>query len=206
MLEQFKLCNGDCPIAGNIEGGSISARSPHEKAQLFSEAIPGWKAADTARFWGKVKVGLPNECWEWQGAPNPRRYGVLNIAKWRILAHRLSLMIHTGRFIPSETHVLHGCDNPPCCNPAHLHEGTHADNMREAGERGRMRPRKGRRVFICRHCGSDDFRSNAQGLGREARWRCRPCHAQRERDAKRIKPRNPRRGGCDGLAPTVRGG
>lgn len=33
--------------------------------------------------------------------------------------------------------VLHGCDNPACVNPDHLHLGTQFENMRERSARGR---------------------------------------------------------------------
>ena len=33
----------------------------------------------------------------------------------------------------------HTCDNPLCCNPAHILAGTHADNAHDRTERGRQR-------------------------------------------------------------------
>jgi hypothetical protein len=35
--------------------------------------------------------------------------------------------------------VRHSCDNPPCCNPAHLLSGTTLENNRDTFERGRHR-------------------------------------------------------------------
>lgn len=57
--------------------------------------------------------------------------------KW--LAHRLAWWISTGKQPDPDRLVLHHCDNPPCCNPAHLFLGTQADNMRDMIEKGRGR-------------------------------------------------------------------
>jgi hypothetical protein len=53
-----------------------------------------------------------------------------------VQAHRVAYQLANGA-IPAGKHVLHMCDNPICCNPAHLYLGTNADNVRDRVERSR---------------------------------------------------------------------
>ncbi|WP_078462271.1 HNH endonuclease signature motif containing protein [Sphingomonas sp. NIC1] len=53
-------------------------------------------------------------------------------------AHRIAWAIHHDRE-PAPLLVRHACDNPACCNPAHLLLGTHQDNMDDKTARGRGR-------------------------------------------------------------------
>jgi hypothetical protein len=39
--------------------------------------------------------------------------------------------------------VMHSCDNPPCCNPAHLSAGTVRDNALDMIAKGRANPPRG---------------------------------------------------------------
>jgi hypothetical protein len=94
------------------------------------------------RFWKHIAAGDPDACWEWQGSRHRLGYGVLwggerYRTKWA-KAHRVSWEIHHGE-IPDSKHVLHHCDNPPCCNPAHLHLGGPAENAQDRASRKRGR-------------------------------------------------------------------
>ena len=54
----------------------------------------------------------------------------------------LSYTLNIGR-IPKGLHVLHSCNNPPCCNPKHLRTGTCFDNIQDkvlAGNSGKGIP------------------------------------------------------------------
>lgn len=87
---------------------------------------------ELARFWGNVDVGQAFECWPWKGRKNGKGYG-----RWRDeMAHRVSFRLVNGP-ITEEELARHSCDNPPCCNPAHLLKGSAWDNSNDAVQRGR---------------------------------------------------------------------
>lgn len=82
----------------------------------------------------------PDKCWPWVGGSLNEGYGCIRLGSSHgriVLAHRAAWAIANGP-IPDGLFVLHHCDNPPCCNPAHLFLGTHQDNMDDMVAKGRQ--------------------------------------------------------------------
>lgn len=101
------------------------------------------------RLWPRVAVGAPDECWEWIASRN-KGYGQIGyvLADGRRVAYhasRIAYYVANGRPDLSGKVVRHTCDNPPCCNPAHLLTGTDADNAQDKVERGRAGAPRGER-------------------------------------------------------------
>jgi hypothetical protein len=92
------------------------------------------------RFWAKVdKSGGADACWPWTAAKLPAGYGRFGVCKGYVTtAHRIAYELAKGPIQPG-LFILHTCDNPPCCNPAHLRAGTHDENMSDMRERSRSR-------------------------------------------------------------------
>lgn len=94
-----------------------------------------------ARFWQHVDVGEPDECWPWRARCGRGGYGQFVLLppefpkKRTVVASRVAFMLVNGS--EPENLALHRCDNPPCCNPSHIYDGTHSRNTRDMVERGR---------------------------------------------------------------------
>ena len=95
------------------------------------------------RFWEKVDKRGVNDCWFWTATRTPAGYGHFRLGsqtdgtRRKEMSHRLAYMLTTGNEIPKGAVIMHACDNPPCCNPAHLSVGTYAENGKAAYDRKR---------------------------------------------------------------------
>jgi len=115
------------------------------------------------RFWRKVKRRDAEKCWPWQAARDAFGYGLFAIDWDKSGPRRRTKLRHasivawelsTGRKKPKKKHVMHSCDNPCCCNPAHLSLGTAKENAQD-------RMRKGRNAdpALTKHVGEDHGRA-----------------------------------------------
>lgn len=103
--------------------------------------MPRWEYLDEAdRFWRKVDRRGDDECWPWLGSYKRNKRGEKSHGQFGIYrdgktvatprASRVAYRLTHGD--PGELHVLHKCNNPGCCNPAHLYAGTNYDNVQDA--------------------------------------------------------------------------
>ena len=80
------------------------------------------------RFNRKFTVNEETGCHEWQAYRDPAGYGHFHIKRKKMLAHRVSYMLHVG-LIPDGLEVHHECHVRYCCNSDHLVLVTHEENM-----------------------------------------------------------------------------
>lgn len=131
-----------CSIPG-CENGAWSKRMCHRHYDAnrrhgspYAELQPvPPKRTPEQRFWDYAAIGP--DCWGWSGHTSCG-YGVITVPRGQMKAHRFSYELHNGP-IPKGLHVLHRCDNPPCCNPKHLFLGTQAENTSDMDAKGRRR-------------------------------------------------------------------
>ena len=124
------------------------------------------------RFWPKVDVRGPGECWPWLGSRSGFGHGHLYRGGGRdaatyVNAHRVAFELTRGP-ISAGLVLDHLCGNPLCCNPAHLEPVTIGENTIRGGRAARTQCPAGH-----------PYPAYVRGQHR----RCRTCDATRARSA-----------------------
>lgn len=123
------------------------------------------KPAQTAEsFWARVKKQRSG-CWEWQGCIGTGGYGMVQWHGTSCRTHRVAAWLSglvdslkAPKDKAAKGFVLHRCDNPACCNPAHFFIGSHADNMRDCRDKGRWNGRHGENHYRAKITNEDASR------------------------------------------------
>lgn len=146
LTEPYGMCQCGCgeraPLA--VQGDRRQGYSKGEPTRFIHPHFMKKRSlADV--FLEHFVSGATDECWEWQGNVNRGGYGRLFHDSIPYLAHRVSYEIHTGPIAPGML-ICHECDNPPCCNPSHLWQGTSGDNTLDKMAKGRHSNGKNKRA------------------------------------------------------------
>lgn len=144
----YKTFRGDVPAGREILHADGNKANNALANLVLTEPIvlrarDGGSQSLLDRISGRVVV-VASGCWEWQGSRNAKGYGKLSTGASRLeqaleYVHRVVYRESVGD-VNAETVICHKCDNPPCCNPAHLFAGTTSDNVRDCVAKNRFRP------------------------------------------------------------------
>lgn len=98
---------------------------------IFSKALQ-------EKFWERVLILSSDECWNYapRGVPKGSGTFMVDYTPWK--PYRLAYLFMNGH-LDENLLVCHHCDNPSCCNPSHLFQGTHQDNSNDMKNKGRVR-------------------------------------------------------------------
>lgn len=94
------------------------------------------------RFWSKVDRSEDSDaCWPWKPPKDNKGYGEFFVSpeRGKIRAHVFAVEVTTGEPCPPGKEGCHACDNPSCCNPAHIYYGTRQQNVDDMWQRDRGR-------------------------------------------------------------------
>jgi hypothetical protein len=90
-----------------------------------------------SRFWSRVDATAGAfSCWPWTGELDQDGYGRIWRDDKQRRCGRIAMEL-SGRPLADEEEACHTCDNPICCNPAHLFAGSNLDNIADRHAKGR---------------------------------------------------------------------
>jgi hypothetical protein len=140
-------CKGKClrpegPL-GRCRQNIVATQHDHswKKRGVGARSVRALEPHESVRFWRLVDKRASGDCWPWKGGASSEGYGRFKRDGRLALAHRVAYADGNGGIPEGPGYhgfvVMHSCDNPTCCNPAHLSLGTARDNARDMARKGR---------------------------------------------------------------------
>jgi hypothetical protein len=132
------------PVEHRIDIAAVAGStpaSPTTRIMRGTRPIPPLDEWSEYRFWEKVRILGPDDCWPWDSAGAHSDRGRFKIQGRLYSPPRVAYALTKGKIPAGSGYhgcvVRHTCDNPPCCNPRHLEAGSHQDNVDDMVKRGR---------------------------------------------------------------------
>jgi hypothetical protein len=94
------------------------------------------------RFWEKVDVRGPDDCWEFKACRDKNGYGRIGLggrASGTVPAYRVAYELIYGPIAKGDDIRHFVCNNPPCCNFMHLLAGDRTANVDDMISSGRYK-------------------------------------------------------------------
>lgn len=136
----YQRADGAWVVAVNLGGKprkrKVFYSATQEEAERLRAELVSAPREPVEVFWSRVQRGAPDECWPWDKVGG-NGYGFTWHEGKYVGAHRAAYELARGS-IPEGMQVCHSCDNPLCCNPAHLWLGTNSDNVADRDAKGRQ--------------------------------------------------------------------
>lgn len=136
------------------------------------------KRPAASRFWVKVRMGAPSECWEWKAARSGGGYGRFNDGKRIVGAHRFAFEMLVGSVSPG-LELDHLCRNTLCVNPAHLEVVTGRTNILRSQNGPAVNARK--QFCVHGHPFTPENTTLRYYPDRDPGRECRTCRRERNR-------------------------